>query len=178
MLINGSHNLVGGATPDYANTIAFNHNAGVYVQAGFTGRTPVGNRITSNSIFSNGDLGIDLSNDGVSSNDAGDGPNDPQNKPVLSSAKKSAGKTTIKGKVNSTPNRKYMLQFFSNPKGTDEGKKLLFSRSVTTDSSGNLSFTFATKKRVSLGQNITATATSSTTGDTSEFSAPRKVLAP
>ena len=146
VLVSGSHNLIGGATPDYANTIAFSHNAGVYVQAGWGGPAHVGNRITSNSIFSNGDLGIDLSNDGVTPNDAGDpdtGVNNLQNKPVLSSAKMGAGKTTIKGKLNSTPGKTFQVQFFSNPKGTNQGKILLGSKSVTTDGMGNVSFTFA-----------------------------------
>jgi hypothetical protein len=41
---------------------------------------------------------------------------------------------------------------------------------VKTDSSGNASFTFSTKKKVPKGQVVTATATDQTTGDTSEFS--------
>jgi len=180
----GSQNVVGRATTGYANTIAFNGGDGIVVQD----VTPnlIGNSITSNSIFSNKGLGINLVGPGENflnhtrtPNDLGDadtGANNLQNKPVLSSAKKSAGKTTIKGKLNSGSNKDYLLQFFSNPKGADEGKKLLFSKSVKTDGSGNASFAFSTTKKVGLGQNITATATKGS-GDTSEFSAPRKVVA-
>jgi hypothetical protein len=45
---------------------------------------------------------------------------------------------------------------------------------VTTNSSGNASFTFSTATSVSSGQTITATATDPT-GNTSEFSAPKTV---
>jgi hypothetical protein len=158
------------------NIISANEYAGV----GLYGDTATGNRILSNSIFTNGDLGIDLNDDGSTANDPGDadtGANDLQNKPVLSSAKKSAtGTTTIKGSLNSTPNKIFKVRFFSNPEGTDEGKTFLGTKSVSTNGTGNVSFTFSTKKQIGLGQNITATATSPG-GNTSEFSGPRKVVA-
>jgi len=144
------------------------------------GDDATGNRILSNSIFSNAGLGIDLNDDGPTANDPGDkdtGPNNLQNKPALSSAKKSAtGTTTGRGTLNSTPGKTFNVQFFSDPSGTDEGKTLLGSMSVTTNGTGNVSFTFSTKKTIRLGQNITATATGPG-GNTSEFSAPRKVVA-
>jgi hypothetical protein len=76
-----------------------------------------GNRILSNSILSNGGLGIDLNDDGVTPND-GDAPNttqpDPdkdtgpnrlQNYPILTSAQTRTfpGDTTINGTLESTP---------------------------------------------------------------------------
>jgi hypothetical protein len=158
------------------NVISANEYAGVALYSD----TATSNRIFSNSIYSNGDLGIDLNDDGPTANDPGDtdtGANDLQNKPLLSSAKKSAtGTTTVRGTLNSTANKTFNVQFFSNPEGTDEGKTLLGSKSVTTNGTGNVSLTFSTTKAISLGQNITATATSPS-GDTSEFSAPRKVVA-
>jgi CSLREA domain-containing protein len=177
--VTGNHNLVGGG-PGYANTIAFNKNDGTVTYGGS------GNEIFSNSVFSNGGLGINLVGGfetpaGVTANDKGDadtGSNNLQNKPVLASAKKNAtGKTVVKGTLNSEKNRIFYVQFFSNPKGTDEGKQLLGFKPVSTDGSGNASFRFVTKKKVGLGQNITATATSDATSDTSEFSAPKKVVA-
>ena len=117
--------------------------------------------------------------DGPTPNDSGDkdtGANGLQNKPVLSSAKKGAtGTTTVRGTLNSTPNKTFTVQYFSNPQGTNEGKTLLASKSVTTDGTGNVSFTFSTTKAIRLGQNFTATATGA--DGTSEFSAPRKVVA-
>jgi CSLREA domain-containing protein len=176
-----SGNTVGRSDPAYANTIAFNGWIGVDIYFGDKGgQAAQDNSVLSNSIFSNGLLGIDLGFNVPTPNDPGDadgGPNHRQNHPVLSSAKKGAGKTTIKGKLNSSPNKAYELQFYANPSGAEEGKKLLFSKSVKTDGSGNASFVFATEKRVALGQNVTATATKSATGDTSEFSAPRTVVA-
>ena len=156
---NAPNNTVGGTMTAARNVISGNNGSGV----GIEGPAATGNRVLSNSIFSNGGLGIDLGVDGPTANDPGDpdtGPNYLQNYPVLSSAKKSAtGTTTVRGTLNSTPNSTFNVQFFSNPKGTDEGKTLLGSKSVTTNGTGNFSFAFSTKKQVRLGQNITATAT-------------------
>ena len=171
----GSGNTVGGSARASANTIAFNGQQGV--QVGFSGVNSTGNSILRNSIFSNGGSGIDLRADGPTANDPGDadaGPNGLQNKPVLTSARNGSGKTTVKGSLNSTPNQTYKLQFFSNPPGTDEGKKLIDSTNFSTDAGGNASFTFNTPKSVPVGRSVTATATDPS-GNTSEFSAPRTV---
>jgi CSLREA domain-containing protein len=174
--IYGSNNtVVGSAKGGGRNVISGNKGSGVSIY----GDTAMGNRVLSNSIFANAGLAIDLGDDGPTPNDAGDtdtGPNNLQNKPVLSSAKKSATGTTIKGSLNSTPNKIFKVRFFSNPEGTDEGKTFLGTKSVSTNGTGNVSFTFSTKKQIGLGQNITATATSPG-GNTSEFSGPRKVVA-
>jgi hypothetical protein len=155
--------------------ISGNEGSGVNI----FGDTATGNRILSNSIYANGGLGIDLGDDGPTPNDPGDtdtGANGLQNKPVLSSARKSStGTTTVRGTLNSTPGKTFQVQFFSNPSGTEEGKTFLGSKSVTTNGSGNVSFAYSTKKAIRLGQNITATATGA--GGTSEFSGPRKVVA-
>jgi hypothetical protein len=176
--INGSNavnNLVGDGTSAGSNTIAFNGEDGIEVQGG------TGNEISRNSIFSNAGIGIDLSGGfedaaGNTANDTGDvdsGPNGLQNKPVLSSAKNSSTKTTITGTLNGGREVTYLIRFFSNLSGTDEGKKFIGQKSVTTDSFGNVIFTFSPTNKVAAGQNITATATASE--GTSEFSAPRKV---
>jgi len=201
-IANASNNTIGGTIEASRNVISGNAN-GVVIDTGLggsatgnrvlrnvvsrndgdgveiTSEVATGNRILSNSIYANAGLGIDLGDDGPNANDPGDadtGANNLQNKPLLSSAKKGAtGTTTVRGKLDSTPNKTFNVQFFSNPSGTDEGKTLLGSVAVSTNGAGDASFAFSTKKAIRLGQNITATATGA--GGTSEFSAPRKVVA-
>jgi len=173
------------------NTIAFNGDTTNPVRAtdgvvlfGDVGTTDT---ILSNSIFANKGLGIDLidfpagerGNTNVSNaNDPCDpdaGTNDLQNKPNLTSALTSSGTTTIKGSLNSNPNQTFTVQFFRNPPGTNEGKTFLGQKSVSTGSNCTTgTFTFIPNQAVSVGQNITATATDSE-GNTSEFSAPRTI---
>jgi hypothetical protein len=134
------------------------------------------NSILRNYIFSNGALGIDLGVDGPTPNDPGDGddgPNELQNKPLLTSAVSSSGTTTIKGRLNSNPNDTFAMQFFGNLPGTDEGKTFL-GQKVKTDSDGLVRFRKKVTPAVKAGREITATATDS--GDnTSELSAPETV---
>jgi CSLREA domain-containing protein len=171
--------LVNGASPAAANTIAFNGSDGVLV----SGSDSTGNRILLNSIFSNGGLGIDLVGGtedaaGATANDPKDpdqGANDLQNKPVITSATTSGSTTTIQAKLNSTPNRTFEILFFSNPSG-DEGEQFIGKKSVTTNSKGNVTFTFVPSQPVPAGQRITATATNVVEANTSEFSAPRTVV--
>ena len=137
--------------------------------------------ILRNSTFSNGQLGIDLGVDGRTLNDLGDadsGANALQNFPALTSAKTEGTKTTVEGKLNSRPNSGYTIQFFSNPSGTDEGKKFIGQKSVTTDGSGNATFTFSPSSKVAVGQQITATATKNTTGNTSSSRTRARWLPP
>jgi CSLREA domain-containing protein len=176
-----SNNRIGDGTAAGSNTIAFNKLDGIEVD--FPG-TATGNQISRNSIFSNGGLGIDLiggietdNTDVPTPNDPGDadsGANNLQNKPVLTSAKTSSTKTTIVGKLGSTPAKTFNIEFFSNPSSTNEGKKFVGQKSVTTDGSGNATYTFSPAAKVPVGQTITATATGPS-GDTSEFSGPRTV---
>jgi hypothetical protein len=172
-----SNNHLGDGTSGGSNTIAFNGSDGVRILTGSA------NAISRNSVFSNGGLGIDLSGGvedaaGNTANDPGDadtGVNNLQNKPVLSSAKNTSSATTVSGKLNSSPAKTFAVQFFSNPAG-EEGKKYIGQKLVTTDASGNVSFTFKPASKVATGQTLTATATDASSGDTSEFSVPRKVV--
>jgi parallel beta-helix repeat protein len=182
-ILDSSNNLLGDGTADGSNTIAFNGRDGV--EALKLGISTTGNKISRNVIFSNAGLGIDLMGPGENDdtdvstlNDAGDadfGPNNLQNKPLISSAKTGGGKTTIKGKLDSAPNQSYTIEFYSNPSGTNEGKKFIGEKGITTSIDGIRSFTFSPATAVSVGQTITATATRVSTGDTSEFSTPKKV---
>ncbi len=135
-----------------------------------------GNQLTSNSIYSNGKLGIDLGGDGVTLNDAGDsdtGPNNLQNYPVLGSINMSTGTVTITGSLNSVASRSYNIQFFASMLadsiGYGEGQTYLGSATVTTGKNGNVSFTQTFPIKSSWGNVITATATDQN-GNTSEFS--------
>ncbi len=174
IIYRASHVTLGGETPTSANTIAFNGDDGVNV----SGDAGEGNSVLRNSIFANADLGIDLGFDGPTANDLGDaddGDNGLQNKPNLTSAKTSGGSTTIQGRLSSEPNETYTVRFFSNPSG-EEGKAFIGKKTVTTSVDGLNSFSFSPKKAVAAGKTVTATATDSL-GNTSEFSAPRTVVA-
>ena len=185
VFIQGSSNTVGGTTASLANTIAFNGLDGVTI----LGKGSKGNRILSNSIFSNDDIGIDLLGngrifnplEGPTANDPGDadsGANNLQNKPVLSSAETQGSTTTIKGTLKSTPNKTFRIQFFSKPFGADPdvgGMNFVGEKFVSTGANGSVAFTFRPSSAVALGDAVTATAT--TGGNTSEFSAARTVVA-
>ena len=165
-------NAIGGTSSDAGNVIAFNGADGVFVEAG------TGNAILSNSIFSNAGLGIDLSPNGVSPNDAGDtdsGANSLQNFAVLNAATITAfGSITISGTLNSSSSADFRVEFFSNsvcdPSGYGEGETYLGFVTSTTDGSGDAAFTESISASVSPSHSITATATD-TQGNTSEFSA-------
>jgi CSLREA domain-containing protein len=176
----GSHdNRIGGTTAAEANTIAFNSSSGVAIEE-FDFSDANGNRILINSIFSNGELGIDLDDSPTPNDrkDLDDGPNTLQNKPVLDSAKTTGTRITIEGRLNSTPNRTFTIRFFANPVFSPagyEGKRHLGLKRVTTDENGDASFTRQMAVAVRAGQVITATATGPG-GNTSEFSGPRQVV--
>jgi CSLREA domain-containing protein len=131
--------------------------------------------ITANSISSNGGLGIDLTPGGVTPNDPTDpdlGPNGLQNYPVITSALAVGGTSRIEGSLNSTPNAPFALHFYANsaadPSGFGEGEQFIGTTNVTTDASGNATFTWIGPS-VTIGNVITSTATGPT--GTSEFSA-------
>jgi len=162
---------VGGTTAGAGNTIAFNTTDGLVV----VGATSTGNSVQGNFIYSNGELGIDLGNDGVTLNDPGDvdaSPNRLQNFPVLTSA--TAGATsTITGSIDSVPGRAYRLEFFSNPacdsSGHGEGQTFVGATTFAAGL-GPFSVSVPTISPLTVGQFITATATDTVTNDTSEFS--------
>jgi len=134
--------------------------------------------ITRNSIYNNATLGIDLGGDGSTPNDLGDadaGPSGLQNKPTIRSAVTSGDATTIKNTLNSTPSSTFLIQYFSNSKGTNQGERFIGQKKVTTGTDGKVSFVFRPTEVVRSGRTITATATD-VGGNTSEFSAPKTVV--
>ena len=157
---NASDNTVGGTVSAAGNIIEFNGGAGIAV-----GDSAQFNPILTNSIYSNGDLGINLTGNG----------NENLQPPVLASAVSKSKKTTIVGSLTGfAANSVYLIQFFSNktadPSGFGEGQTYLGSLQVTTNGNGAVSFQAVFDVSVSAGQFISATATDPT-NDTSGFAA-------
>ena len=177
VLVNAStfNNQIGGTAAGAGNTVAFNAAIGIDLLNG----AGTGNSVLGNSIHSNGALGIDLIGDGVTANDAGDsdtGENNLQNFPTLTSATTDDFSTvSVSGTLNSTAGSTFRVEFFASSttdaSGDGEGERYLGFATVTTNSSGNVSFSQTLAASLMAGEVITATATNSTTGDTSEFSA-------
>jgi hypothetical protein len=159
------------------NVITANGRSGVVI----LGDTSFSNRLQSNRIHSNTELGIDLGGDGVTPNDVGSsglppdtdpGPNGRQNFPVIASATRLLGVTSVEGSLQSAPNTPFTIELFLNAacdaSGNGEGQNPVESQLVTTDLNGDASFTIVTGAGP-VGF-ISATATSGVDGSTSEFS--------
>ena len=171
--VNGptSGTLIGGTGAGQGNLIAYNTKAGVGVASASAGVS-----IEGNSIYGNTLLGIDLNEDNVTANDAGDGDtgaNALQNFPVISGASTTGAQVTIAGTLNSTASRTYRIEFFASSaadsSGYGEGQQYLGFTNVTTDGSGNATFSPTLSAAVASGQYVSATATDLTTNNTSEF---------
>ncbi|MFC1540089.1 kelch repeat-containing protein [Gemmatimonadota bacterium] len=168
-----SGNLVGGDEPIAGNLIAFNGHDGITILEG------VENRIFFNVIHSNADLGIDLNGDWITPNDADgtdndDGANTLQNYPELTSVAYSTDGISIEGRLVSTPDHDYYLQFFANQQEDDSGHGQGFvyigGDTVHTDpATGTVTFTSTFPASGAEGIYFSATATD-TAGNTSEFS--------
>jgi CSLREA domain-containing protein len=182
--IAASNNTIGGTSTDARNHITANGDDGVEINDTF-GFEATGNSILFNSIYSNTGLGIDLvGTDGVTANDNKDldtGANNLQNFPVITSAIKSdaTGVTTISGTIHSNTNQTFTIQCFvavPDPSGHGEARTLVGQTTpVTTNFNGNASFS-CPDSSIRAGLRVTATATNTATGDTSEFSRNRSVV--
>ena len=155
-----SDNTIGGTVSGAGNVIEFNGGAGIAV-----GDNSQFNPILTNSIYGNGDLGINLTGNG----------NQNLQPPTLASAVSKSKKTTIVGSLTGfAANTVYLIQFFSNqtadPSGFGEGQKYLGSLEVNTDGTGAASFQVVFNVSLSTGQFISATATDPS-NDTSSFAA-------
>jgi len=150
---------------------AGNGGAGIRILSGTR------NKITANSIHSNGKLGIDLSPLGVTPNDQGDGDsgaNNLQNFPVIEDVQSGNTSVAVAGTLDSTPNTRFRLEFFASrqcdPSKFGEGETFLGSVTVTTDAKGSAAFQFGDYLYNPVGPYVTVTATDPD-GNTSEFSA-------
>ena len=175
-------NLVGGISAGQGNIIAFNVNDGVVMQADAGNN----NAVLGNSIFENGGLGIDLSDDGMSVNDGGDpdgGPNQTQNSPVIAPNavyNDGTNEMSLSYLVSSDPsNAAYPIrvEFFLADSDDQEGQTFIgFDEYTSTDfAGGNKAIVFNPVATVPVGSDVIATATDST-GNTSEFSAVESLL--
>ena len=154
------------------------------------------NKITENSIYNNGDLGIDLgagaSGNGVTNNDNGDGDggiNQLQNFPVIDRVFVDGTNYTIQGTLNSTANSDFDIEIFSNNVCNPdrdgnaqaveygEGEKYHSTTTVTTDGTGVASFSTTVAINDAANNIFTATATD-TSNNTSEFSQCETVSIP
>ena len=171
---------IGGTAAGAGNVIAFNSGLGIGVPITSNASSGlIAVSVLGNSIYSNGNLAIDLNGAGVSLNDLGDTDtninNNGQNFPVLTGVNAVGGNTVITGRLNSNANSSYRIEFFYNdvrdPSGYGEGQTYLGFTDVTTDSNGNVSFVSPTVPGViPAGRFVTATATKISTSETSEFS--------
>ena len=167
VFISSSNNVVGGSVTgpvggpgngpgEGGNVIRNNTTSGVWVASG------TGNTIASNSIDTNGGLGIRLQA-GANNNPA---------PPSVTSAESGNGETTISGALFPAVAPTYFVQFFSSPacdaSGGGEGRD--FIGQITVEPTSNpqeFEETFPTGALA--GMSITATATDDA-GNTSQFS--------
>jgi hypothetical protein len=185
IIADGPAAFIGGIMPGQANVIAYNGGNGVTVaidpnQLGSGQKTT----IRGNAIYANAKLGVDLGNDGVTSNDPGDpdaGANALQNFPLFTAASSDGASTLISGSFNSAAGVTCTLDFYSapaaDPLGAAQGRSYLGSASVTTDAAGNAVFVVSLSVPTLPGQVVTATATSAASA-TSEFSSPLWISLP
>ena len=152
------------------NVVAGNSGPGVAV----VGTASVGDDIVANSIYGNTGQAIDLGDDGVTPNAASprQGPNDLQNDPAIVALGGGAYEGRLAG---SEPDTTYRIDVFAsagyNNDGSGEAQDFLGSLAVTTDESGQASFSVPYMAPAALPV-ITATATDPA-GNTSEVSAQR-----
>jgi titin len=155
-------NLIGQSDvkPDTTgNTIAFNTDAGVYVDSGDA------NTISRNSIYENGTLGIYLN--------TANGANNNIPAPQLTGRQSGATGAVVSGTVQGLPpNSTVVIEIFTNFGlfGTNQGQVFTARISVQTDASGTANFSAPVGNLAGLAS-ITATVTDAA-GDTSEFSVP------
>jgi hypothetical protein len=153
------------------NTIAHNGRNGVLVwEHQLDNVNADRNSITQNSIYNNNLLGIDLDDDGVTLNDAGDvdfAANEDLNFPVITSAVYSGGQATITGTldIDTGPTQAIIEIFKADPDPSGYGEGRTFINSTTPDAAGNWSIVLT---GLVAGDTITATTTDMNF-NTSEF---------
>ncbi|MBU4174241.1 MAG: hypothetical protein KKB90_01075 [Actinobacteria bacterium] len=196
---NNSDDTTVGGTANASNTISNNGQDGVGIQTSLdcevsyndiksnarTGvvvwnNTAYRDKISLNSIYGNGALGVDLGGDGVTPNDGNNNntnkPNRGYNFPVFSSAYYVGGIVTATG--TAPPNSSVEIYYTGpTPDGSGHGQGLVYLTTATANGSGNFSASLA---GLSIGDRVSATASSPAgspcgQGNTSEFSGNAQV---
>lgn len=172
---------IGGLKRGYGNVIAGHVSTGILLEGDAGVPSNSGIRISGNSIYDNGEIGIDLMPNtwdfGHTDNDlldADDGANGLQNYPAIAAATSDGHSVHVNGQLHSEPLKDYTLEFFASPDcdptGFGQGQVFLGYSNVITDFEGNASFDVKLDFAVSDGWVITSTATQEPVGATSEFS--------
>jgi hypothetical protein len=179
LIVDSSINQIGGGGPEASNLIAGNGASGIAL---FGASQSVS--IRRNNIFANGGLGIDLGNNGVTANDAGDGDggeNELLNFPLIYSWVISGTDIIITGEARPAST----IEFFradSDPSGNGEGQIFIGSGiegnladdaisapGLIDPTADQFSFTLTPISALTGTDLLTATATD-VNGNTSEFS--------
>jgi hypothetical protein len=155
-----------------SNYIAYNAADGISVWEHYQSTTNCDcNRFTTNAIYNNQGLSIDLGDNGVTLNDGGDtdtGPNEELNFPVITGAAYSAGQTTIWGTLDVvSPTAAEVQIFLAQPDPSGYGEGMAYLGSAYPDVLGNWSTTVS---GAAVGDTLTATAIDLSSNNTSEFS--------
>ena len=176
----GSNNVIGGVNAGEANVIAFQATGVAFAEA--FSNFPKGNSTRGNTIRDN-TIGIDVGDDGVTPNDAGDsddGPNRLQNFPEIPNADYDSGanEVTVTYRVPSDPSLSgsgasvypLTIDFYqADADGNGEAYLGTDTYSATDYNNGpDKSITFTPGASVTAADDIVATATDAN-GNTSEF---------
>lgn len=162
------NNVIGGVSQ--GNMIAYNDSSGIVL----IDNTTINNKISANSIFSNGDLGIDIFPFGVNPNDSfglnTNGPNKLMNYPVITSTIMDAGSghTYIRGFLDTHNPQNATVEVFKAepPSLFNFGEGKTYYGRTSPDSSGHWSIVV---NGLTVGDPVASTATDAN-GNTSEFS--------
>jgi len=127
-----SDTLIGGTTQGAGNTIAFNTGDGVSLD---DDDESLRNRILGNSIFSNGELGIDLADDGVTANDPADGAFRPIPTFLALAAVRDGDYVNIDGTLQGAANSHFRIGFYF-----PNGGLMIAYIQVVTDANGLVDF--------------------------------------
>uniref|UniRef100_UPI0018E525C7 beta strand repeat-containing protein n=1 Tax=Pleomorphovibrio marinus TaxID=2164132 RepID=UPI0018E525C7 len=178
------NNNIGGLASGEANTVAFNTNRGIWIDAVpflSNNNPPINNRISGNNIFDNTNLGIVLGENGPTPNDPEDadtGPNKLQNFPeIQGNASFDGSNISLRYFVPSAPaNSAYPIQveFFIDD-GNRQGKEFLYVDSFTEEDYDLsepkfINFALPAGSTFAVGAAVLGTATDAD-GNTSEFGA-------